>query len=289
MGLRWLAELAPPGATPPLVFEDPAHHLLAMRAVPHPHENWKAVLMAGRVADDHVRQFADLLAAVHRNAWLRRAELAAAFDERRFFEQLRIEPYYQYTATRVPEAADFLARLVADTRGRRLALVHGDYSPKNVLVTGRSPGHASGHTAGHTNDAGRLVLLDHEVIHWGDPAFDLGFALTHLLSKANHLTPHRARFAAAATLFWQTYRRALGGDVPWVADLEPMAVRQTLGCLLARVAGRSPLEYLDAAGRERQQSAVVTMVDRPPKTVAALVDRFTVSILGPSRKAAAQP
>jgi hypothetical protein len=89
MGLRWLAELAPPGATPPLVFEDPAHHLLAMRAVPHPHENWKAVLMAGRVADDHVRQFADLLAAVHRNAWLRRAELAAAFDERRFFDQLR--------------------------------------------------------------------------------------------------------------------------------------------------------------------------------------------------------
>ena len=278
MGLRWLAELAPPGAITPLVFEDPANHLLAMRAVPKPHENWKAVLMAGRVKDDHVRQFADLLAAVHSNAWVRRSELEAIFDERCFFEQLRVEPYYQYTATQVPEAADFLTRLVADTRGRRLSLVHGDYSPKNVLVTGQVGG-----------QVGRLVLLDHEVIHWGDPSFDLGFSLTHLLGKANHLEPHRARFANAAKLYWQTYRQALGDDVPWAADLEGMAVRQTLGCLLARVAGRSPLEYLDAAGRERQRSAVVALVRDSPQTVAALVDRFVAFVLSPKGAAQGQP
>ena len=179
------------------------------------------------------------------------------FDERCFFEQLRIEPYYQYTATQVPETADFLTRLVADTRGRRLSLVHGDYSPKNVLV-----------------HAGRLVLLDHEVIHWGDPSFDLGFSLTHLLAKANHLIPHRARFADAAKLYWRTYRQALGDDVPWAADLEPTAVRQTLGCLLARVAGRSTLEYLDVAGRERQRAVAVALVRETPTTVDALVGQF---------------
>jgi aminoglycoside phosphotransferase (APT) family kinase protein len=161
----------------------------------------------------------------------------------------------------VPEAADFLARLVADTRGHRLSLVHGDYSPKNILVHG-----------------GRLVLLDHEVIHFGDPSFDLGFSLTHLLGKANHLAPHRGAFAAATKLYWRTYRHALGDDVAWAADLEPMAVRQTLGCLLARVAGRSPLEYLDAAGRERQRAATLALMREAPATVEALADRFVTAL-----------
>ena len=39
----------------------------------------------------------------------------------------------------------------------------------------------------------------------------------------------------------------------WAADLETRAVRHTLACLLARVVGRSPLEYLDAAERSRQR------------------------------------
>ena len=46
----------------PLVFLEPAEHLLAMGAVPQPHENWKALLLAGRLEPDHVRQFANLAA-----------------------------------------------------------------------------------------------------------------------------------------------------------------------------------------------------------------------------------
>ena len=104
------------------------------------------------------------------------------FDDRSFFESLRLEPYYLYTATQVPAGRDVPATSWSrDTRERRLTLVHGDYSPKNVLV--------------HDD---RLILLDHEVIHWGDPAFDVGFALTHLLSKAHHLPTHREAFARAA-------------------------------------------------------------------------------------------
>ena len=264
LGLRHLATLAPPGTTTPLVFEDPSNHLLAMEAVPQPHENWKAMLLAGRLEADHVRQFAELLAAVHRNGWLRRAEMAPAFDDRTYFESLRLEPYYAYAAGQVPEAATFLARLIANTRDRRLTVVHGDYSPKNVLVRADGPARA-----------GRLILLDHEVIHFGDPAFDLGFALTHLLSKAHHLPTHRTAFADAAETFWQTYRSSLGDDVPWAADLEPFAVRHTLGCLLARVAGRSPLEYLSAEERERQRSTVVGSMAEPPATLRSLIGQFT--------------
>lgn len=256
LGLRWLARLAPRGSVPPVVFEDPREHVVGMVAVPRPHDNWKTLLLAGRLEDDHVRQFGRWLGTVHRRTWLARAELAPAFDDRSFFEALRVEPYYQYAATRVPAAAAFLDELVAATRGRRLALVHGDYSPKNVLV-----------------HAGRLVVLDYEVVHWGDPAFDLGFGLTHLLSKAHHVRDRRAEFGRAASAFFRAYAESLG-DVPWAAALEPLAVRHALGCLLARSHGRSPLEYLDAAGRDRQRDAVLALIPRPPARVDDLAGEW---------------
>ncbi len=215
LGLRWLRELAPAATITPLVFEDHEHHLLAMEAVPQPHENWKAMLLEGRVKGEHVEQFGRLLGEVHRKAHERREELAPIFEDRSFFESLRLEPYYGYTATQVPTAADFLHGLVDETRACRISLTHGDYSPKNILV-----------------HEGRLVLLDHEVIHFGDPAFDLGFSLTHFLSKAHHLPDRRATFAQAANLYWSTYLRAVG-EADWVGDLEPRAVRHTSGACSA--------------------------------------------------------
>jgi aminoglycoside phosphotransferase (APT) family kinase protein len=255
-GLRWLAKLAPPGTVPGVVFEDTEQNVLGMEAVARPHDNWKSMLLAGKLERDHVGQFGRWLGTVHRNSWLHREEITPAFDDRSFFESLRIEPYYQYTATQVPEAAAFLTDLVETTRSRRLALVHGDFSPKNVLV-----------------HAGRLVVLDYEVIHWGDPAFDLGFALTHLLSKAHHIRGRRAEFGEAASQFFRVYREALG-DLPWASEIEPHAVRNAMGCMLARSKGRSPLEYLDTAARERQRDAVLAMLRTPPLRVADLADRF---------------
>ena len=234
LGLRWLQELAPPGSITQLVFEDHEHHLLAMEAVPEPHENWKTMLLEGRVRDEHVEQFGRLLGEVHRNAHERREELAPIFEDRSFFESLRLEPYYGYTATQVPAAADFLHALVQDTRACRISLTHGDYSPKNILI-----------------HEGRLVLLDHEVIHFGDPAFDLGFSLTHFLSKAHHLPDQRAAFAQERGLH--------------VGHLDS---------LLGRVAGRSPLEYLDEEERLRQKEAVLALMRRTPKTVPELVEGF---------------
>jgi tRNA A-37 threonylcarbamoyl transferase component Bud32 len=256
LGLRWLAQLAPSGSVPALVFEDVREHVVGMEAVPQPHANWKTLLLAGQLDDDHVSQFGRWLGQVHRHSWLRRGELAPAFDDRSFFESLRVEPYYQYTATKVPQAAAFLGDLIATTRARRLALVHGDYSPKNVLV-----------------HAGRLVVLDYEVIHWGDPAFDLGFGLTHLLGKAHHVRGRRADFGRAASQFFRVYLESLG-DVPWAGEVEPHAVRHTLGCLLARGQGRSPLEYLDPAARERQRDAVLAVIARVPARVDDLVAEF---------------
>jgi 5-methylthioribose kinase len=256
LGLRWLKELAPPGTSTPFVFEDRDNHLLAMEAVPEPHENWKTMLLGGRLENDHVEQFGQLLGTVHRGGYERREEAEPVFQDRSFFESLRLEPYYGYTAGQVPEAADFLQVLVQETRARRDTLVHGDYSPKNVLVRQR-----------------RLVLLDHEVIHFGEPAFDLGFSLTHFLSKAHHLPSMREGFADAARLYWVTYVEEVE-ELPWAADIEKRAVRHTLGCLLARVAGRSPLEYLDESERARQREAVLALLQYPPESVPGLVVDF---------------
>ena len=253
LGLRWLEKLAPPGTITRLVFEDQQHHLLAIQAVPDPHENWKTMLLRGDLQTNHVEQFATILATIHLNA---DPSIALEFDDRSFFESLRLEPYYAYTAQQVPEARKFLERLIIDTRGFRWTLVHGDFSPKNILV--------------HN---GRLVLLDHEVVHWGDGAFDVGFALAHFLSKAHHLPALRARFADAASHFSFVYnamRNMPEGDPVYEWEI----VRHTLGCLLARVAGRSPLEYLNERERDRQRRAVVRMVQAPPKTVAALASTF---------------
>jgi 5-methylthioribose kinase len=112
------------------------------------------------------------------------------------------------------------------------------------------------------------------VIHFGDPAFDLGFSLAHFLSKAHHVQTQREEFAAAAETYWESYRQSLG-EPEWAGDLEEHAVRNALGCLLARVAGRSPLEYLSHPERERQRAVVIDLMGEPPFFISDLVRRFS--------------
>ncbi len=257
LGLRWCAELTPPNTVPSLMFEDKTHHILGMQAIRRPHANWKTLLLDGQLVLDHVEAFGHVLAAIHTNAYRRHAELVSLFSEYNFFETLRLEPYYQFTANQLADASDFLEQLIADTRLQRITLVHGDYSPKNVLI--------------YNN---QLILLDYEVIHWGDPAFDIGFSITHLLSKAHYLPDKRQQYAHASQHYWQTYWQAVE-DMPWKSELPERAVRHTIACLLARVAGRSPLEYFSQQQRDRQQRIVIQAIQETLfSTVPALIDYF---------------
>jgi aminoglycoside phosphotransferase (APT) family kinase protein len=255
-GMRALAKLAPDGSITEFIFEDFEDHVLAMSAVPQPHENLKTLLLQGRIERNWIEQFAMMLAAIHRGSFERRETLSREFEDRQFFQSLRVEPYYEYSARVEPRSAEFFASLIAEMSGRRLSLVHGDYSPKNVLVR-----------------EGKLILLDHEVIHWGDPAFDIGFSMAHLLSKAHHVRAARRDFFDAAHQYHDCYLRELG-DVPWRESMEQMNVRQTLACLLARVVGRSLLEYLSQDQRERQRTAVLVLMNNPPRTMRGLIDAF---------------
>jgi len=256
-GLRWLGRIIP-GHVPEVVFNDSQRNILAMTAVPQPHYNWKTALLSGHTDVRFAQSFGKLLAKIH-NAALRYPKLAEEFAERRFFEELRLEPYYRYTATQAPDAAPFLTQLIEETRARRFALVHGDYSPKNVLI--------------HRD---RLVILDYEVIHFGDPAFDIGFSLTHFLSKAHHLPARRDAFLDMARRYWQSYLRELA---PHLRDMvRHFAVQHTLACLLARVAGRSPLEYLDGIERESQKRIVLELMKQDISEIPDLIDAVSAEL-----------
>jgi 5-methylthioribose kinase len=255
--LEYLLQLAPSGSIPRLIFEDRSQHIIGISAVPEPHRNWKELLLEGRISLDHVNQFASLLGAIHSKSSmdpnLARSELA----DRSFFEALRVEPYYRYPAEQIPAAGPFLARLIEETLATQIGLVHGDYSPKNILIY-----------------RDRLVLLDHEVAHFGDPAFDVGFSLTHLLSKALRLTSCRQEFLNAAHLYVRKYLECLDG-MDWRGPLEPRAVHHTLGCMLARVAGRSPLEYLTTAEQQTQLGILMKWIPSPPRRLSDLIDNFS--------------
>jgi 5-methylthioribose kinase len=257
--LRWMNRSTPPGMTPRFVFEDAASHMLGMEAIPSEHENWKSVLLSGRIVADHFEQFGMLLGTIHRQS-AQSEEDCRAFADTTYFENLRLDPYYLYTAEQVPEARKFLHNLVAETRRRKDCLVHGDFSPKNTLIY-----------------RGKLVLLDYEVFHFGEPAFDIGFAMAHFLSKAHHLGKDRQELARSAILFVEVYRREIA-SLQWAADLEPRLVAHSLGCSLARVAGKSLLEYMTPREMARQRDIVLQIMADPPVTVPELVSQFTEKI-----------
>lgn len=255
-GLRWLNSWAPAGSTPLFVFEDGINHVMAMEAIPEEHENWKSVLLKGQIVSDHFKQFGVLLGTIHRRSSESKEEVSEKFANTTYFESLRLEPYYLYPAQTFATAASFLNTLAQEALLHKLSLVHGDFSPKNTLIY-----------------RGKLILLDYEVVHFGEPAFDAGFALAHFLSKAHHLPEARARLAAAASLFFRIYRNELA-TLEWADALEPRVVQHLLGCLLARVAGKSPLEYLANDELARQRDIVLWLIDKLPNTIDDLITEF---------------
>lgn len=255
-GMRCLKPLLPDGYIVDLIIEDFEHHIIAMEAVEQPFTNWKSDLLTGNIVLPIVEQFGRCLAGIHKEFNLDQYDTKGILRDREFFESLRIEPYYLRTAQQSTEASLFMHALIKDTRNRTLTLVHGDYSPKNILVR-----------------QGKMILLDHEVIHVGDPAFDLGFSLTHLLSKANHLIDHRTSFFEAASRYWSTYVASLG-EVNWIDSMESMCIRHTIGCMLARIVGRSPLEYLAPEAQINQQKWCLQSMNKTPSSMDDLIESF---------------
>ena len=208
---------------PAVLDEDEGTHVVVFSCAPDRAAMWKAELLDGRVDAEVARSLGRLLGAVHGRA-SRDDELRERFADPTPFDQLRVDPYHRTTAERHPEVAEEVRAEAERVLAADRTLVHGDYSPKNVLVDRAS---------------GERWVLDFEVAHWGDPAFDTAFMLNHLFIKSVHVDGRREACIDAATTFWSAYCGAAGWDV------ERETVRELGVLMLARVDGKSPVEYLD--------------------------------------------
>ena len=244
--LKLLAPMLPPGSVPRVVLEDSDNYAFAMTAAPEGAETWKTHLLRGEIDTGIARQLGEFLARLIAST----PEVDSRFADMSVFDTLRLDAYYRYTAARHPDISDQLYRLITDCETQRISLVHGDFSPKNILV-----------------DGGAAVVIDWECVHYGNPAFDAAFLLNHLLLKSFHVAARAHEFATAGLAFY----RALGthGD-----RLEASTVRHWGGLLLARVDGKSPVEYITDAGlRQHIRNFARDLILSPPDTVDAVFDR----------------
>jgi 5-methylthioribose kinase len=235
--MELLAPLLPPLTVPDVLFSDRANYVFAMSHAPADARPWK---------EDLLRGIADPAVAAHAGTVLGRMHQATAesttarrLADSAIFVQLRIDPFYRRVQERRPEGAAAISDLVEQMLSRKEALCHGDFTPKNMLV----------HAAGFT-------LVDYETAYFGEPAMDLGLFLCHLLLKAFHQPIRREEFFALTNAFWEKYTNEVRfGEI---RDLTCRGIAHVGACLLARIDGTSPVNYV----REESRRAAVRNLAR---------------------------
>ncbi len=257
--LDLLAAVLPPGAVPEVLFEDRPEYLFAMTCAPDDSVTWKTHLMDGRVDPEIATQLGTWLGTIHADA-PGQPGLRETLADASLFDELRIDPYYRTIARAHPAIAPRIVALIAamELPEAEHTLVLGDFSPKNILV------HSQG-----------LILLDFECAHAGDAAFDLGFFLSHLVLKTIHMGRQepgsRQRYVDLTLRFWDAYLERINRGSWRIDGLVPRSIEHTAACLLARVDGKSPVEYLDPAGQHLARRLAIEALEAGPETWAGML------------------
>lgn len=254
-----VASAIAPGSVPDPIVHDEVRGLFAMAWLPpDTHPLWKAELLAGRVDGDFAAAMGTLIGRIHA-ATARDPTLPARFATDDSFEALRIDPYLRTTARAHPDLAPIIEDIATVTATTHRALVHGDVSPKNILCGPDGP-----------------VLLDAECAWFGDPAFDLAFCLNHLVIKARVVTGASAALGEAFDRLAAAYL----AEVDWEpsSELEARAAPLLAALALARVDGKSLVEYLDGNQRGALRQAARSALARWPATLAQAKQALLSSI-----------
>jgi aminoglycoside phosphotransferase (APT) family kinase protein len=240
-----------PQAVPRIVYRNPRQGYFAMEYLGEGFQNWKAQLLAGQADARTAGEAARILGTIHRHSW---GEPVARqrFQTTPNFFQLRLNPYLLTTGSRHAELRETFEAEARRLAGTALCLVHGDYSPKNLMVCGP-----------------RVVVLDCEAAWYGDPAFDVAFLLNHLCLKALVNTPLAALYLELARGAWSAYRGIL--EDAQLAGLEQRTAHLLLMLMLARVDGKSPVEYLDPPRQQLVRRFVRQELPRRPTTLAEVL------------------
>jgi 5-methylthioribose kinase len=230
-----LAARLVPGAVPAVIDLDEETRTLVLERAPAGWRNWRDDLLEGHIDEAVAGALGGALVRWHAGT---AASPPAELVDTRAFVQLRVDPFYRVVATRHPQLADRIGATADALLQTRTCLVHGDFSPKNVL-----------------HGDGRLWVLDWEVAHVGDPRFDLAHLLAHLVLKAVHRPADAGRYRSAAESFLCAYGHSADDGDGLVANL---------GCLLlARVDGKSPAPYLTAAEQARVRALGILLLSEP--------------------------
>src|SRR5262245_27478096 len=247
-----IANEASPGCTPEVLGQHPKLGVLVMSFLPpSEYRLWKQALRDGEGDLAMARTMGAVLARIHGFS-AARPELAAQFTTDAIFFDIRLEPYLVATGKRHPDLAPMLERLVEVTRSHTLALVHGDVSPKNILIGARGP-----------------VLLDAECAWWGDPAFDIAFCLNHLLLKCLWNAAATNDFLTAFATLSETYLQAVNWEPR--LELERRAAALLPGLFLARVDGKSPVEYVtEEPQRDHVRRVAGALLRQPVQTLGSV-------------------
>ncbi len=261
----WLriAERIEPGCVPKILYHDPDSGLFAMDYLaPDRHPVWKAQLRDGKVEIGFARAVGRILARIHA-ATAGDADIGRRFSHDETFHAIRLEPYLEATAKRHPGLADRLFALSRRTLASHVALVHGDISPKNILAGPGGP-----------------IFLDAECAWYGDPAFDLAFCLNHLLLKCIWNPGASSGFLRAFDALAEEYANASP------ADVSTRAAQLLPALLLARIDGKSPVEYITRdPDRDLVRSVAIPLIVEPPGHLSVVRAAWTGHIL-PTGKSA---
>jgi aminoglycoside phosphotransferase (APT) family kinase protein len=249
-----------PGIAPRVLAWDEAGFFAMEYLDPTGHPLWKAQLAAGRTDAAFAAQVGRALARIH-SGTANRGDIAEQFRTDAGFHAIRLEPYLVATGRAHPALAARLEGLVATTAGTRLALVHGDVSPKNILTGPAGP-----------------VILDAECAWYGDPAFDISFCLNHLLLKCLWAPAATKGFLACFNAFSDTY--LAGVDWEPREAIEARAAALLPGLLLARVDGKSPAEYLTTdSQKDTVRRAATALLLHPVQRLATVRDAWNMELM----------
>ena len=247
-----IAAAIAPGSVPQPIAHDARRGLFAMSwLAPECFILWKRALLDGHADSAFAASVGDLLGRIH-GATARDVSIPSRFRTDVTFNALRIDPYLMQTARVHTDLASQLAHIARTTFETRRVLVHGDVSPKNILIGALGP-----------------VLLDAEAAWFGDPAFDVAFCLTHLVVKARVVA--RARVALLECV--DRFAAAYFAHVDWElqADVERRAAALLPALALARVDGKSPLEYLSEDERRSLRVTARRALESGPGTLEQAV------------------
>lgn len=219
-----------PNVVPKLVFIDPIEFVLIMERIPLGSSVWKSDLLNGTFNSKVPEILGKTLAQWH-HFGAENPQYQSQFKEDSLFEQLRVDPFYRFVADKNPHLQESIFALIDELESDHSTIVHGDFSPKNIMVT--------------PDD--QVYILDFEVMHVGNPIFDLAFLVSHLLCKffRAESAQEALNLRDIAEKFLSEYEasHSIGSNLPLHTAL----------IALARVEGKSPVDYLSESAQSKLQ------------------------------------